>query len=152
MPVLTNYWVISYCLVLVNTSPLLVWRSVDAATHFFQLAVYLTYAAFYLVPALLLVSICNKYITSRRWIIYSLAAGTVAIVQIYLFADQTTFKLFDFHINGFVWNLITTPGGIASMGANNTTMASFVGVILIIVLLQLAALFTADKFGMPHAT
>ena len=85
VPVLANYWAISYCLVLVNTSPLLVWRSVDVFTLFFQFAVYLSYAAFYLVPALLLVNICHKYVTSRRWIIYSLAAVTVAIVKyIYL--------------------------------------------------------------------
>jgi hypothetical protein len=38
------------------------------------------------------------------------------------------------------------------MGADNTTMASFVAVILLIILLQLAALFTAHKLGRRHAT
>ncbi|WP_205655600.1 DUF3413 domain-containing protein [Alcanivorax sp. 24] len=36
---------------------------------------------------------------------------------LFLLVDGQIHDLYGFHLNGFVWNLLTTPGGFTSMGA-----------------------------------
>ena len=40
-------------------------------------------------------------------------------------ADYKLYSLYGFHINGFVLNLITTPGGIESMGAHRHSIGPY---------------------------
>ncbi|MFQ5696802.1 MAG: sulfatase-like hydrolase/transferase [Myxococcota bacterium] len=51
------------------------------------------------------------------------AVGVASALQLLLYADLRIWQLFGFHLNGFVLNLVTTEGGIASLGA---TRAAFV--------------------------
>lgn len=48
-----------------------------------------------------------------------LAVATLGLAagQLLAFIDARVFRIFGFHANGFVWNLLTTRGGIESMGA-----------------------------------
>ncbi len=48
-------------------------------------------------------------------------AVVATLVAATLLADVRIHQLYGFHINGFVWNLVTTPGGIASMEASTET-------------------------------
>lgn len=41
----------------------------------------------------------------------------LSLLTILLLVDSQIYGMYGFHLNGFVWNLITTPGGIESMGA-----------------------------------
>ena len=50
-----------------------------------------------------------------------LFAVVATLVAATLLADVRIHELYGFHINGFVWNLVTTPGGIASMEASTET-------------------------------
>ena len=50
-----------------------------------------------------------------------MALVTTVVTQIVLFADRTIFQMFGMHINGFVWNLMTTKGWIESMGGDQTS-------------------------------
>ncbi len=141
---------LSYGLILLNLSPLLTWQSLDVRAITFEMIVYLTYGALYLVPAFILVAFFNKLFTTKVWLIYTLGISAVSIIQVYLFADQTIFRMFNFHINGFVWNLVTTPGGVASLGADTTTMLSFTGVIGGIISLQTGALLVSHNLSRRH--
>jgi len=73
-----------------------------------------SYSFMYLLPVL----IVNRAL--RSWPL--LQMGTVllssALIAAFLFADSRLFDLYGFHFNGFVWNLVTTPGGMASLGAD----------------------------------
>lgn len=51
-------------------------------------------------------------------------------------ADSTIYNLYGFHINGFVLNLIFTPGGISSLGVGGQTWLSFAGIIFRLFMLQ----------------
>ena len=51
-------------------------------------------------------------------LLFALVATLVAAT---LLADVRIHELYGFHINGFVWNLVTTPGGIASLEASTET-------------------------------
>ena len=50
---------------------------------------------------------------------------------IILIGDYRLYYLYGFHINGFVLNLVMTPGGIASLGASQSTYLSIVEVLLV---------------------
>lgn len=149
---LTLYWMMSYGLILLNLSPLLTWQNLDVRAITFEMIVYLTYGMLYLVPAFILVAFFNKLFTKKVWLIYTVGISAVSIIQVYLFADQTIFRMFNFHINGFVWNLVTTSGGIASLGADTTTMLSFTGVIGGLISLQTSALLISHKVSRRYVS
>ncbi len=91
------------------------------------LAIWLTYAFIYLVPAMLITWLAGRAGRVLRgrgtpskaglalWVI------AVSLSQLYLFADYQIYVNWGFHINGFVLNLATTPGGIESLGASSST-------------------------------
>ena len=75
---------------------------------------------------------------SRRWrgrgFSDTLVILTASAIQLILAADLQIHGMFGFHINGFVINLLTTPEGVASMGAGDDT----VGVVWLGVLVTIA--------------
>jgi len=100
----------------------------------FSLVVYLTYGFIYILPALLLTKLVHRL--SRRvsggvktaWVTalsYTTAVLTAGLSLVLLFADSQIYEIYDFHINGFVINLVTTPGGIESMGMSDSGTAIF---------------------------
>lgn len=106
----------------------------ESAVNVFVLGVYLTYGFIYILPALLLSKLAQKitHLASRgrqaSWV--TLATYTVAVLSagltlVLLFADVQIYEIYDFHINGFVINLVTTPGGIESMGMSESGTAVF---------------------------
>jgi membrane-anchored protein YejM (alkaline phosphatase superfamily) len=95
----------------------------------FALAVYLTYGFIYVLPAMLLTKLmhwiarlaCNESKSSRVTVIsYVTAIFSSGLTLLLLFADIQIYKIYDFHINGFVINLVSTPGGIESMGMSDS--------------------------------
>ena len=65
-----------------------------------------------------------------------LLALALATLQVFIFVDASVFRIFGFHFNGFVWNLLTVPGGIESMGAGPWTLVGFAVVVLAALALQ----------------
>ena len=59
--------------------------------------------------------------------VYAIAWLAGLIVVGLIFADMQLFMLYEYHFNGFVWNLITTPGGIAALGATDSVMVRIAG-------------------------
>jgi uncharacterized protein len=53
-----------------------------------------------------------------------LAVVAGGLLQILLFADRPVYEMYGFHANGFVLNLVTTQGGIESMGLARSTSAA----------------------------
>ncbi len=56
----------------------------------------------------------------RIWMAVAFSVLATLIASIVL-ADVKIYALYGFHINGFVWNLITTRGGLASLEASSAT-------------------------------
>lgn len=87
----------------------------------------LTYSLMYLAPALLVLlplrAALARAVDPRRGSA-AFAVGAIAVgslTQVLLYADRVIVTMYGFHINGFVLNLVTTPGGIASLGASRST-------------------------------
>lgn len=105
------------------------------------------YAALYsLVPAalaLLFALALRPAADGPRWrrnavVLAAWLGGMLTVLCLY--ADYRIYGLYEFHLNGFVWNLLTTPGGIAALGATDSTMRT--------IALQVATLFLAGVLAM----
>ena len=103
-----------------------------------MLAVYVTYPLFYLAPACLVAWLGERAIrvAARRArgrvvsaIAWMPAIVAFSVVQVVLYADRRVHALYGFHLNGFVWNLVSTSGGIASLGAGPTAALAAAGLV-----------------------
>jgi len=83
------------------------------------------YALVYTLPSALLTLLSAAFVRPRRARrIVAAVAGTLffSATQLLLLADYGLLKNFGYHFNPFVWNLLTTPGGFASMGMRSNTV------------------------------
>ncbi len=89
------------------------------------------YAALYLAPVVMLsalLGLCLRQPSrTRHFLVVGVAflGGCLALLAIY--ADYRLYALYEYHFNGFVWNLLTTPGGIAALGATEATEQTIAG-------------------------
>lgn len=150
---LNHYFFASYIVVLilsygyVRTIP-----SGDLRTSLFLIAVYISYGFIYLLPAIILTKFLH-YLLYRKTgnafslqrfspaLEYGVAVASTSAVNILLLADLTIFRLFGFHINGFVLNLVNTPGGMKSMGTGNSAIITFCFIATALIIIQAALLW-----------
>lgn len=146
---LSQYFALSYLLLLINASVFLRQINyVNFATYLFAAVVYLTYCFLYLLPLALLLGLLRKILNYKRspvflkssWFIGSLAVIALTALQLLIYTDSFIFRMFGFHFNSFVWNLIFTKGGIESMGSSQSTMRSFIVILLTFFVAQAAIL------------
>jgi len=101
-----------------------------------------TYGLMYQAPAML------AYWLLKRW--QGMAIGAAVAVSmlghLFVFSDSHLFDLYGFHINGFVWNLLTSPGGIDSLGADQTNILVVFAYVAVLLALHAASLSLAVKF------
>ncbi len=98
----------------------------DPLTVIFCLLTLTSYSLAYLIPAFSITMACNHLLGLLKkkatlfgtFTIAVLAISTTSGTLIALYADQQIYHLFGFHFNSFVVNLITTSGGISSMGGS----------------------------------
>jgi membrane-anchored protein YejM (alkaline phosphatase superfamily) len=117
---------------------------IDHATVF-HFVVWLTYSFVYLLPAIILAMLVAHILP--RW---PRAAGVVAVVAtslciLLIRADSVIYDLYNFHFNGFVLNLILTPGGVESLGGGGDTYFSIALIFLWHVLVQVAVWFASGS-------
>lgn len=152
---LNHYFLLSYLIVLAICSGYLKSISLSGTrTVFFVTAVYLSYSFIYLLPALLLTKGIHrlqywlkKDTPSRMsWLVYAVAIISTGATELLLLGDCAVYNIYNFHLNGFVWNLITAPGGIESMGGSSSTNMVLVAILfgglsLQVILLGIVSLF-----------
>jgi membrane-anchored protein YejM (alkaline phosphatase superfamily) len=80
----------------------------------------------------------------RTALVYAVAHAGSTLILLCLYADYRLYGLYEYHFNGFVWNLLTTPGGIAALGATDTTLAT------VVLQVSLLALGTALTLWLLH--
>jgi membrane-anchored protein YejM (alkaline phosphatase superfamily) len=97
----------------------------DGKTFLFSVCVLLSSPLLYMVPTVIVTYALTylvkafrfpvKYIMCTNYTIMIISSGLSIVV---LFFDYKIHSMFNFHINGFVLNLLITPGGIESMGSS----------------------------------
>ena len=105
------------------------------------LAATLSYAFLYLLPALLATHLLRLALrkTSPKTgstMLAATAIGLTALTQTLLYADRIVRDMYGFHINGFVIDLVSTPGGIDSLGATTATQLTAAGIVSLLAAAQ----------------
>jgi membrane-anchored protein YejM (alkaline phosphatase superfamily) len=147
--ILSQYFVISYLLLLINASVFL--RQIhymNFATYAFAAIVFISYCCLYLLPVFLILNTLRQILRKFNvplffkspWFTGVLAVIATTFVQLLIYTDSFIFKMFGFHFNGFVWNLIFTKGGVESMGSSQSTTNSFLLIVLFFLITQTAVL------------
>jgi len=119
------------------------WSS--AYSTVFTLLAFGSYAGLYLFPAWLLTHFVRIISRNNVWASALTAILSSGLVQVCLYADSMIYTFFGFHINGFVLNLLLTPGGLASMGGDDKTVALFVSFVTALVIWQAALYWVSGK-------
>ena len=148
--ILWQYFFWTYLVVLLNSCGFFLHVDFSGIlTPLFALAVYLIYSLFYMFPIVLLVLILNKFLYLKfmerflkrihirgAWFVYILAVVGFSLIQILIYADKTILQIYGYHFNGFVWNLVFTPGGLECLGGGKSTMLTYAALILGFVTVQ----------------
>ncbi len=125
-----NLWVnrfffVNYLLMLINVfSFTTLTEGSGIAANAFSFATTIAYALVYLIPAGLVIAIAKTLTkillirdkTYARIFIYFISILTLTLSHLVILVDRTIYKMYGFHFNGFVWNILTTKGGIESLG------------------------------------
>ena len=160
--VLAYFFLLTYFVLLAIT-----WDGIDFASASgdgplvlgFAIVVWLTYGVIYLLPALILTWVVEKVAhwgreSGNKAVFYPLASLSTGITTLFFYANAKLYALYGIFVNSFVINLVTTPGGMESMGASNASNATFVFIALAFLLLQAVllavTLFVYRKFGEPR--
>ena len=149
------YWLFTYLLALAQVLLALLPLTPGSDQPWAYIALLLCSApAAYVLPLAGVVHL-TRYLPNRlsAWLAPLLAWLGAACLQVLLLVDRIIHELFAFHINGFVWNLVTTPGGIESMGGGADTTASFVSMALAWFVAQATAMYLAAVCWarLPHS-
>jgi len=131
---LTQFFLVTYGVTLLNAYGFLRHASfISVPAALYTVAVYLSYSALYLLPAMLLVSLANRLLkpvaadeqqrvltaVRRDRAVFAVAVFATGATQVVIFADRVVFTIFGMHLNGFVWNTVFTRGGLESMGESS---------------------------------
>ena len=116
----------------------------------FMLVTFLLYGIYYLLPAIAITALVS--FISRRFkpdsstAINVTAILTGAATTLLLYANAKIFSLYGMFFNGFILNLVITPGGIESLGGSGASDVGFALIALGFISLQALILWLAHRF------
>jgi hypothetical protein len=155
---LDRFFWLNYCLMLFSLLGFLLIISFrSAAEAAFAAAVLISYGFLYLLPAGLLITmlrwVCRLgglyRFQSARVLVYAAAVVSMSLTHLLAIIDQVIYRMYSFHINGFVWNLVLTKGGIQSMAAGRGTVVVFFLVVAGILLAEILILTACIRIKRP---
>ncbi len=102
----------------------------------FHLSAWGFYAFLYSLIAVLPAWLAGLFLKQSSKVLAALAIVLTTTVLMFIKSDLMIYDLYRFHFNGFIWNLMTTKGGLASLGTSGGTYVSIVWSVLCVLLLQ----------------
>lgn len=141
------YWLLTWFTVVVHLGQAFA-HPQTLSLWLYQGVLLATYAILFIAPGWLITRLLSRW----TGITFVLQVALGSLLHILIFADNMMWELYGFHINGFVLNIVTTPGGIDALGSSQSSFISFTVIILAIIIGQLAlrllAGFLANR--LPH--
>ncbi|MNF29603.1 Inner membrane protein YejM [compost metagenome] len=111
------YWLLTWMAVALNLG-----RFFDLASAplvlLYQVVLIGSYALLFIAPIWAISRLVGRFASKTGAVLSVLLAGGV---QLALYGDHLLWQLYGFHLNGFVWNILTTPGGIEALGSSAST-------------------------------
>ncbi len=150
--VLRLFFALSYLLILLLASNAIEFQVIYAENSLafvFLCVALLMYGVFYLIPAYVITHISKKLLkvesqqNNRQKTVYAVAIITTAITTLLFYANAKLYALYGMYINGFILNLVFTPGGLESLGGSAATDLSFAAIALGFLVVQIVLLYLA---------
>ena len=111
--------------------------NMGAGGKLFNALTWVSYSAVYVFISLIIVFLLARFNRLKLCMISAVVLSSIVLLLVQ--ADLMIYDLYNFHFNGFVWNLVTTKGGMDSLGGDsNTYIAVAVSVAMTIALQALA--------------
>jgi len=124
----------------------------EPGTLLFTIMGMVSYALLYMLPAILLslgfLIILAPAKRPAGWkspVLYTIVCLSGSSVLLFLCADRYLFSLYGYHFNAFVWNLVTTPGGIDSLGSTEQTQLSAALVAFLLVVFNAVLIWALQR-------
>jgi len=151
--ILQTYFFITYLVVLWLVSDSLPLANTYAEgwlTFSFMIMAFLLYGLYYLLPAIAITSlvqfISRRFKPNNARSVYIAAILTGGITTLLLYANAKIFALYGMFFNGFILNLVITPGGIESLGGSSASDLGFAIIVLGFIGLQALLFWGAYRF------
>ena len=126
--ILTWFFLISYIAIIYLASDSVGFVSsyqAGFATLTFTCLALLCYSLLYLLPAILITWLVSAVFKRKAFASYLSAILTTGITLLLFYANAKLFSLYGMFINGFIINLLMTPGGVASLGGSGASDIGF---------------------------
>lgn len=151
--ILTTYFFTTYLVILWLVSDSLSFTTTYAEswlTFSYMIITFLLYGFYYLLPAIAityLIKFINHRLKPNALVpTYIVAIVTGSITTLLLYANAKVFALYGMFFNGFILNLVMTPGGIESLGGSSASDLGFALIVLGFICLQLLLLWISNRF------
>jgi hypothetical protein len=99
-----------------------------------------SYSFLYLLPALVGILLARLLLPGKPLWHSLIALFLTTCSLLFISIDRIIFDLYSFHFNGFVLNLLLTPGGIESLGGDTSTWLGTSMVVMRLLAIQIALL------------
>lgn len=151
--ILQSYFFITYLAILWLVSDSLPFVSTYDEGWFtfsFMIIAFLLYGVYYLLPAIAITGlvrfISHRFKPGNARPVYIAAILSGGITTLLLYANAKIFALYGMFFNGFILNLVITPGGIESLGGSSASDLGFAMIVLGFIALQALLFWVAYRF------
>lgn len=102
----------------------------------FHVLAWLSYSTLYVISSIIPAYLTVRFLPNWKKLAFVLAIAISSLMILFMRSDAMIYDLYNFHFNGFVWNLVTTQGGLSSLGTGTDTYTSVAISSVIVVLIQ----------------
>jgi uncharacterized protein len=113
----------------------------------YHLFVWTSYSLLYVLVALSPLYLLLCFAPNKSILIGVCAVVLSSAALQFMQADLMIYDLYNFHFNGFIWNLITTSGGVSSLGSGKDTYVSIALSVVFTVAVQWVLWTLSNKFA-----
>jgi len=152
--ILRLYFLITYFVALWLASDSIPFASIYAENRIsfgYTIITFLLYGVYYILPAIIITKLTSMIAEHFKNIgtktIYTIAIATGGLTTLLLYANAKIFSLYGMFFNGFILNLVVTPGGIESLGGSGASDIGFALIALGFFTLQAAILLLSHRFS-----
>jgi len=151
--ILRLYFLITYFVALWLASDSIPFASIYAENRIsfgYTIITFLLYGVYYILPAIIITKLTSMIAEHFKNIgtktIYTIAVATGGLTTLLLYANAKIFSLYGMFFNGFILNLVVTPGGIESLGGSGASDIGFALIALGFFTLQAFTLWLSHRF------
>lgn len=149
---LTSFFLVNYLVLLAIVSdsvPMHDFLMQSPLLFSFGLVSLLLYSWFYMLPAQAITLLAQHYLSKSPIAVAATGIISFGLTQLLMYANAKIFSLYGMFFNGFILNLVLTPGGIESLGGSDASFLGFALIILGFFIVSGGLWWAAQRIDLP---